>query len=279
MVRQDETVSKPTKQMSSLHALNTLRLTRRRRSRFCCCFASTPPRIFCSPLPQLGERVLLQPEEAKHAAKVLRLAAGARVDLFDGAGGLVTAQLGEKDKSGVFVTATNSPRLVPESGPLWTVACACVGLPGGRSDWLVEKLSELGAAELLPLLTVNTQASSERCGELARWRRLATAAAKQSLRLHSLRVSEPLELAALLPSLAGRIALVALQGAPPLKEQLAQLGVASQAGGVLLVGPPGDFSEAEKTALIAAGAVGVGLGNLRLRTETAALALVAACTL
>ena len=46
--------------------------------------------------------------------------------------------------------------------------------------------------------------------------------------------------------------------------------------GVLLVGPEGDWTPAELQALVAAGARPVGLGSLRLRTETAAIALLAA---
>ena len=46
-------------------------------------------------------------------------------------------------------------------------------------------------------------------------------------------------------------------------------------GGVLLVGPEGDFTDEEVEALIRAGAKPVGLGPLRLRVETAAVSLVA----
>ncbi len=42
---------------------------------------------------------------------------------------------------------------MPLRGWQWEVACACGSLKGGRSDWLVEKAAELGAASLTPLLT------------------------------------------------------------------------------------------------------------------------------
>ena len=48
---------------------------------------------------------------------------------------------------------------------------------------------------------------------------------------------------------------------------------------MLLVGPEGDFTDEEKAAIVAAGARGVGLGALRLRVETAALAILAAVQL
>lgn len=47
-------------------------------------------------------------------------------------------------------------------------------------------------------------------------------------------------------------------------------------GGLLIVGPEGDFTAAEKAAIVAAGAKGIGLGSLRLRVETAAIGLLSA---
>lgn len=51
------------------------------------------------------------------------------------------------------------------------------------------------------------------------------------------------------------------------------------AGGILIIGPEGDFTPEEKGVIVAAGATGVGLGSLRLRVETAAVALLSAVSL
>jgi 16S rRNA (uracil1498-N3)-methyltransferase len=98
---------------------------------------------------------------------------------------------------------------------------------------------------------------------------------------------------------AAPVALLAAAGAPPLREVLRGVGggggggggegeggegggggegagsVRRTGGGVLLVGPEGDFTDEEVEALIRAGAKPVGLGPLRLRVETAAVSLVA----
>ena len=42
------------------------------------------------------------------------------------------------------------------SGPKWEVVAACFSLKGGRADWLVEKVTELGAWSLRPILTVRS---------------------------------------------------------------------------------------------------------------------------
>lgn len=98
---------------------------------------------------------------------------------------------------------------VPWAGPRLELVVACGSLKGGRSDWLIEKATELGAFSVIPLLTVNspqlggsaaaqkTKARSKNedqqpaAGRLARWHRVATAGMKQSLRTHRMEIARP----------------------------------------------------------------------------------------
>ena len=102
-------------------------------------------------------------------------------------------------------------------------------------------------------------------------------------RLHSLILRPPCPLDKLIPLIqAGTPALVASQGALPLRDVLAEgrksaqkVGGARESDlGLLLVGPEGDFTEEELAALKAAGAQVIGLGPNRLRVETAAIAVL-----
>ena len=121
---------------------------------------------------------------------------------------------------------------------------------------------------------------------------MARAASKQCLRAHALEVAPATTLEAMLDRVrAAPVALLAAAGAPPLREVLRGEGggeggggggggegagmIGRTGGGVLLVGPEGDFTDEELEALIRAGAKPVGLGPLRLRVETAAVSLVA----
>jgi 16S rRNA (uracil1498-N3)-methyltransferase len=160
-------------------------------------------------------------------------------------------------------------------------------LKGGRVDWLVEKCTELGATRFVPLLTERSNVMSD--GRSDRLERVALAAAKQCLRPHALQMDPPTPLQSFLEEVrAAPLALVGAAGAPALKVVLQQYKYSQKAsadadstrlqGGILVVGPEGDFSAAEVEALLAAGAVPVGLGPLRLRAETAAIALLAAST-
>jgi 16S rRNA (uracil1498-N3)-methyltransferase len=126
-------------------------------------------------------------------------------------------------------------------------------------------------------------------GREGRWVRVAAAASKQCLRTHALVVESPCAFDALLRRVRDApIALLAAAGAPPLRDALRDADgddgddgeTASgpgrgATGGLLIVGPEGDFTEDELGALIDAGATPVGLGPLRLRVETAAVALMA----
>jgi 16S rRNA (uracil1498-N3)-methyltransferase len=249
-----------------------------------CLVTCSAPRLFASPLPAVGARLSLSAEESRHATRSLRLREGDAVELFDGDGGCVAARIVAVDaRGGAAVEACGAAARVPWSGPRWDVAVACVGLTQ-RADWAVEKCAELGVASFIPLLTERSAATkqqrAEQTKEWQRWERLSLAASKQCLRLHSLKVTPATPLSELLPAVcASPLALVALQGGAPLRDVLASHPAAAQTGGLLIVGPPGDFSDAEKEALRHAGALGVGLGLLRLRTETAAIALSAACVL
>lgn len=105
------------------------------------------------------------------------------------------------------VSSVEPVRHVPWSGPKLELVTACGSLKGGRSDWLIEKATELGAFSVIPLLTANSpqlggsaaaqktksrpKGGSQTSGRLGRWRRVATAGMKQSLRTHELHITEP----------------------------------------------------------------------------------------
>ena len=214
----------------------------------------------------------------------------------------------------VASVALDAVAVTPFGGPEWHLVVACGGLKGGRADWLVEKSAELGAASLVPLKTERSPTvgpdrgdrkgnkgkggrgrrdagnaaddgddddDASLSGREGRWSRVASAASKQCLRAHALRIEPPLAFDHLLERVrSADVALLAAAGAPPLRrvleENAERFGKEKRnAGGLLLVGPEGDFTDEELARLAEAGAVAVGLGPLRLRVETAAVAIMA----
>ena len=220
---------------------------------------------------------------------------------------------GARDAAAAAV-ALDAVATAPFGGPEWHLVVACGGLKGGRADWLVEKSAELGAASLVPLKTERSPTvgpdrgdrkgnkgkggrgrrdagnagddgddddDASLSGREGRWSRVASAASKQCLRAHALRIAPPLAFDDLLERVrSADVALLAAAGAPPLRrvmeENAERFGKEKRnAGGLLLVGPEGDFTDEELARLAEAGAVAVGLGPLRLRVETAAVAIMA----
>jgi 16S rRNA (uracil1498-N3)-methyltransferase len=214
-----------------------------------------------------GARGFLGPEARRYLADVLRLAAGDRVEVFDGRGGRYDA---------VIEAGFESVRL----GPRAEAARATVELSlvvalakGEKMDLVVQKATELGAARILPFAAERSVVRLEReKGEerAARWRRIAEEAARQCGRADVPEVRAPADLAAALAALAPgtRLAVFHPGGAP-----LARLPAADCIAAV--VGPEGGLTDAEVAACEAAGALRTSLGPRVLRAETAAIVALA----
>ncbi|CAI7897852.1 unnamed protein product [Closterium sp. NIES-54] len=239
------------------------------------------PRFFSESLPPLmGSAVRLVGSEASHMTRSLRLRPGDLAELFDGQGSIVTVRLESIDRQqGLVLVATEAARKVPISGPQWMVVAACGTLKGGRSDWLIEKCTELGAAGFIPLVTERSGGRGE--GRVDRWERVALAAAKQSQSIQRPLIHDFTSLKDLTKQI--QQAPFALLGAPNSPPLLAAVGSIDHSlllkGGLLIVGPEGDFTPSEIEALKSAGAQSVSLGLQRLRVETAAVTLLAGVSL
>ena len=204
----------------------------------------------------------LQAGEAHHVLKVLRGRSGDQVEVVDGAGRLFVAELRGGGRA-VVLEELAAPAVTDAEVSLYQAVPK-----GGRMDLVVEKAAEVGATRIVPLLTEHGVVNP-RVGKVERWRRVAEAAARQSLRLRVPEVAEPVRFAEAV-SQVGETG-VLLHNAPGLKP--VESVVDSSAN--LFVGPEGGWSEGE---LRIAGEAGIdfgGLGPYRLRSETAGIVAVA----
>ena len=158
------------------------------------------------------------------------------------------------------------------------LATAGIALPkGDRQKWLVEKLTELGVTELVPLVTERSVAQpTDKAAE--RLDRAVVEAAKQCGRNRLMRIAPPQVWSAWLKSAESPKAprrLVAHPGGMP----LAQLDLREVVATQFAVGPEGGLTDSEIADADAAGWQQVSLGARILRVETAAIALAAAVAL
>lgn len=228
------------------------------------------PRVFVAALAR-GPAVL-GPAEARHLALVLRLAPGAAVRAFDGRGleapGVVRDVVREADGPRVTLELGEAEPSRREAARRLTLAVAL--LKGDKLSGVVRQGTELGAVAFRPFRSRYASVPELSPAKLARLRRVAQEAAKQSQRAV---VPEVCEATVLEQLPLGPLTLVAQPGAATTVRE----AVPEEADELTLVtGPEGGFSEAEVEALRARGAVAVRLGERVLRAETAPLALAAA---
>lgn len=224
------------------------------------------------------EGVALRGDEAHHCVRVMRKQAGDEVVVFDGHGSEGVAVIREASKSEVIL-ALKSSRETPRPLPEIEIA---VGVPKGKSfELILQKAVEMGVSRVCPLMSAQGNVRfDEREGRAkqAKWQRLVVEACKQCGQNHLPEVALPLSvedyLAGLGGSEAGRFVGALLPEVRPFRESLGALDNPKQI--TLMIGPEGDFSEAEYQAILGAGFAGVGLGDLILRTETAVFWMVAA---
>lgn len=223
----------------------------------------------------VGDQLKLPGQAAEHVARVLRMAAGDPVTLFNGDGRDYQATLLAAGKRDVLVSIDGTQEVATESPLVLTLAQA-IGR-GEKMDWIVQKATELGVARIVPLLTARTQVQLDAARARKRvehWRAVAVGACEQSGRARLPELMAPQAL----PEWLAQV-----DAAPGLRLAL-EPGAGSRLRtlhftvphGILVVGPEGGLGEGDLQHLRAAGFAGVSLGPRILRTETAGLAALAA---
>ena len=151
-----------------------------------------------------------------------------------------------------------------------------------RFEWFLEKATEIGISEITPLIC---QRSERTVVKTERLRGVIIAAMKQSLKTELPQLNEVIDFQRFMQQTAfenqqkfiahcyelahwdfEKSAFLKTEPLPKIYEK------ASDA--VILIGPEGDFTEAEVARAQGAGFVGISLGNSRLRTETAGVVAV-----
>lgn len=219
-----------------------------------------------------GDTAVLPAEPTHHLRDVLRLRVGDQIELFDGRGNGYT---GVVTDSGREVRVGGLKKLESSGLPRPRLILATALIKPDRFEWMLQKGTELGADEFVPLTTrfTNVRIPGHRLeGRMQRWERITTDAARQCGRRDVPVVGQPLdffqflELERLAPF--DRFLLFERAG------QLLNPDCAGSGGAVLCVGPEGGWDQSEVDAAMSAGFRVFGLGQSVLRSETAALAAV-----
>ncbi|MCR4571064.1 MAG: 16S rRNA (uracil(1498)-N(3))-methyltransferase [Bacteroidales bacterium] len=247
----------------------------------------------------------LDAEESGHCVRVLRHRVGDAVEVIDGSGSLLHCELSDASpKEAVARVVSETPGWGAHPYHLTMAVCPTKNID--RYEWFVEKATELGVDEIVPVIGDH---SERRVVRVDRLRKIAVAGAKQSLKGAVPIVSDVVSVydfiggstgikliaycsddvaargsiveilsAAAKSSAAGKgqVPVPEKKGSGYLHSPTDRLAPAAAASVTILIGPEGDFSREEVRAALDAGFVPVHLGSSRLRTETAALTAVEA---
>lgn len=222
-----------------------------RLSRF---FIDTPLSLGLHPLPEAS---------AHYISRVLRLTTGAAVQLFDGKGAEYRGTLAEVGKKQVTVMLTEQLDGLAESTLRIHLG---QGLSRGeRMDWAIQKATELGVAEITPIVSERCEVrlKDERADKrLAHWRQIAISACEQCGRSVLPVIHPPAQLQDWL-TVKASLKLVL----HPVAESLATHE--PPASLAILIGPEGGLNDSEVDSARAAGFKAARFGPRVLRTETA----------
>lgn len=221
---------------------------------------------------QSGDLLRLPESEAQHVGRVLRMKTGELIEVFDGTGTAAIAEIAAVGKREVSVRIRDL--LEPEPPVSVELTVAVCPPKGDRFRWLIEKLSELGVARIIPLKTARSIVDP-RESRLEKLESVMVAACKQCRRS---RIPQLESVTSLEDLLVGELPAVrafgSLSGIPwGLYRPDRHPAGAEPFHALLCIGPEGGWTPAEEARLESQGCVGIRLPGPVLRIETAALAL------
>jgi 16S rRNA (uracil1498-N3)-methyltransferase len=218
------------------------------------------------------DRATLPSIQAHHLRNVLRLRTGDTVEIFDGAGSGYTGEV-ELQTSGVCVRALKS---IPSPESPFHLILAAALIKPAKFEWMLEKSTELGINEIIPLKTghseIRIQADKIE-SRLERWRRIVREASRQCARFAEPRIAPPLNVDEFFSAqdFAGSTRILFDEQS----EEIWQLDSCLSDRIVLCIGPEGGWQADEIEKAVNAGFQVCGLGPRILRAETAAIAAIA----
>ncbi|MCU0420321.1 MAG: 16S rRNA (uracil(1498)-N(3))-methyltransferase [Cyclobacteriaceae bacterium] len=203
----------------------------------------------------------LSAEESHHALRVLRLQPGDDIALTNGTGLLVLARIRETSNKQCRVEVLSAQQQTPR--PYRIHLAIAPTKNNDRTEWMLEKLTETGVDQVT---FVSTQRSEREKINLARFQKVVVGALKQSQQVFLPSIQGPVSFEKILADESGQKFIGHMNAQPPAHLKHVARPRTSY---LMLIGPEGDFTEAEVAAAQQAGFTQVSLGPTRLRTETA----------
>lgn len=208
--------------------------------------------------------IQLDEDNSRHVVQVLRMQKGEQLHLTDGKGNLITAEIFDAHKKHCTVQI-NQSSFTEVSTPQITIAISLLK-NNTRLEWFLEKATEIGVAEVIPLICSRTEKQKIRT---ERMQGILVSAMLQSRQQWLPKLHEPISFQSFIASddfkTRDRKFI-----AHCVDEEKTTLSFQNNSS-IILIGPEGDFTTTEIDVALKAGCTPVSLGDTRLRTETAGM--------
>lgn len=227
------------------------------------------PYFYFANLAKQVDEFVLDENSSRHIVQVLRMKTGETLRLTDGKGlsALATIQDSHKKRCIVHITEKHL-RQPPERRVIIALSLL---KNASRFEWFLEKASELGVDEIIPLKCMRTEKQQFR---MERMRNILESALIQSQQVWVPVLQEPQIFASWIGQAKAEQKFIAHCEATE-KNKLSEIIDPKLSSQLILIGPEGDFTDEEIRMAHDAHFIAVGLGENRLRSETAAVAAAA----
>ena len=227
------------------------------------------PFFFTEVVSSINNIIVLTEENSRHIVQVLRMAEGRQINITDGLGTICTAEIVEANKKKCTVKTLDTLKQI---APAKKVCIAISPVKNSsRFEWFLEKATEIGVTEIVPLICERTEKQYLKHDRL---RGILISAMLQSQQAWLPVLCEPVKFEKFVEENKSNNKFIAHcdeQNKISFKEITGQLSNQLINQSTILIGPEGDFTKDEIDFALQSNFTPVALGNTRLRTETAAV--------
>ena len=224
------------------------------------------PFFYISAYDPSQHEIILDEDTSRHIVLVLRMQKGNELNLTDGKGALMTCVITAPHKRSCIVEVKEIKNLKPK---IKNISIAVSLLKNSsRFEWFLEKATEIGVSEIIPLICERTEKEKFRHD---RMNAICISAMLQSQQCWLPVLHEPMEFENMEMWKCGNGINYIAHCIEGNKKPLSHSHISTSSSSLICIGPEGDFTKQEIEQALQNGFVPVSLGDTRLRTETAGL--------
>lgn len=214
--------------------------------------------------------VVLDEDTSRHIVQVLRMKMGERINLTDGKGNVFTCEITDEHKKHCVVSIKDTRH--KEQGTRKVSIAISLLKNSNRFEWFLEKATEIGVSEIIPLICERTEKEKFRHD---RMNAICISAMLQSQQCWLPVLHEPVQFADLVMRRFDDESKFIAHCTDADKQHLNNLQTGTSSNCLIVIGPEGDFTPQEIELALKNDFIPVSLGETRLRTETAGVVVAA----